>query len=176
MTKLTTLMKAVLVLGAGLFVTNSAWAAADAAARQKAEAEVREAVNAFAKAYTGTNVDPYFAFYADDLAFASGPGGWGTKQAYYESWKTGVAAGGGVSSATPTDVRVQVGPSADAAIASYHLKAVRRKPREGQDPNVTYNFTVAWFKINNQWKVQSIAFTTANADAKGPVQAVGKAN
>ena len=163
MNRLRSTSQAVLIIGATILV------GAYAHARQgggTAEREVRETMAQYAAAYGGNDVDKYLSFFADDLT-----AWWGTrgrldeptpKARYMKTWPESVKGGGGYHSCVLADLRVQAGPSADAAVSSYRLECVRRSPPAGQQPPVTYEMTAVLFKRSGAWKIVHWNWRTQN--------------
>ena len=73
----------------------------------------------------------YFSFYAPDLTWW-GPGGRSDKDSYHKMWTESVKTTGGLASAENSDLRIQVSPGGDLAVASYLLKVARKNP--GTEP------------------------------------------
>ncbi len=123
-----------------------------------AEAQVRAAVVAFNDAYQRNDLDAYFAFYAGDatLIFDSGRV---VLDDYRKDWYQLVADGGAVLSNDVSDVQIRLGPSGDAAVASYRLEVRTRYP----DGTIVVEYaweTEAWFRSDLGWRIAHLQYTT----------------
>lgn len=149
-------LKALLILTSGMLIAPAAFA--NAAAQKKAEREVTQAVHELNAAYASEDVDKYFSYYAENMDKCCGRGGWDTKQNYYKTWKEMVASGNGLAKAEARDLRVQVSPKGDAAIAAFKLHCERLKTAEGQSPTITYHMTQVWMHRNGKWEISNITY------------------
>jgi ketosteroid isomerase-like protein len=120
---------------------------------KSAEAEVYAAINAFNDAYATNDVEGYFGHYTDDATlYFSG-----------EEWTALVDAGGGVEKNDESDVRVQLMPGGETAVATYFIDNASRSP-EGET-SVTKAFeTAVWQKIDGEWKIVSLHYTEIAPD------------
>jgi ketosteroid isomerase-like protein len=125
--------------------------AASTGQEQNVEQEIRELVLQFNKDYEENNLEPYFAHYADDLT-QWWPEGRVTLTQYKKQWQELIASGGGVEQNVVSDLRVQVGPSGDTAVASYKVDVVTRTP-EGKRNMESAMETDVWFKRNGRWQI-----------------------
>lgn len=120
-------------------------------------AEVRAAVHAFNEAYANDEVEAYFDHYADGaLVFF-----YGARQdlsAYHEEWAKMITAGGGVVRNELSDVRIQVMPGDEVAIASYFVDYAMRTP-DGEVAESKGFDSEVWQKIDGEWKVVSLHYT-----------------
>lgn len=121
------------------------------------EAEIRAATTAFNDAYVGNDVEAYFAYYADDpLIYFSGDRQ--DVDAYHAQWAEMVAAGGAVVKSDQSDLRIQVMPGGEVAIASYFVDYALR----GRDGNVSASKgfeTEVWQKIDGEWKIVNLHYS-----------------
>jgi ketosteroid isomerase-like protein len=126
-------------------------AAAPASAAAVAEREVAEAVKACNRAYAANDLAAYWAFYAPDLTqwFATGRVDLPT---YRRDWEKFVAEGGRVEAAEVEDLVIQVGPSADAAVASYRLR-VRTRGTDGKLTDEAMHESDVLFKRDGRWLI-----------------------
>lgn len=152
-------MRRLLNLALALFVFASAPVALSS---PDAMAQVREAVVAFNDAYQRNDLDTYFAFYADDatLIFDSGRV---VLDDYRKDWYQLIADGGGVESNVVSDIQIRLGPSGDAAVASYQLEVRTRYP----DDTIVIEYaweTEAWFHSGDGWQIAHLQYTTQPAD------------
>jgi ketosteroid isomerase-like protein len=127
------------------------------------EQQIRDAITQFTTAYGVNDLDKYFSYYADDMTWF-GPngnrneaGGNKPKANYQSSYPESVKRNGGLAGSKVTDLRVQVSPQGDAAIASYRLDVTRKNPAPTATPprpaTISYAMTAALFKRGNEWKV-----------------------
>ncbi len=122
-----------------------------------AEAEVRAAVAAFNGAYATNDVEGYFSHYTDDATLYF----YGARQkvaAYHEEWSAMVDAGGAVEKNDLSDVRVQVLPGDEVAVASYFVDYVSRSP-EGERVGARAFESDVWQKIDGEWKIVNLHYT-----------------
>jgi ketosteroid isomerase-like protein len=129
---------------------------------KSAEAEVYAAINAFNDAYATNDVEGYFGHYTDDATLYFS----GARQKvadYHEEWTALVDAGGGVEKNDESDVRVQLMPGGETAVATYFIDNASRSP-EGET-SVTKAFeTAVWQKIDGEWKIVSLHYTEIAPD------------
>jgi ketosteroid isomerase-like protein len=135
-----------------------------------AEQEVRNLITQFTTAYGVNDLDKYFSYYADDMTWWGPNGsrneadGKTPKANYQKSWPESVARSGGLAGSKVSDLRVQVSPQGDAAIASYRLDVVRKNPAPDATPprpaNIAYEMTAALFKRGNDWKIVHFHYQT----------------
>ena len=141
-----------------------------------AEQQVRDAITKFANAYGVNDLDTYFALYADDMTWFGPNGnrneadGLKPKANYQKSYPESVKRSGGLASSKVTDLRVQVSPQGDAAIASYRLDVVRKNPAPEATPprpaNITYAMSAVLFKQGNDWKIVHFHYQNVPQPAK----------
>jgi ketosteroid isomerase-like protein len=125
--------------------------------REAAEREVRDTVTRLVAAYGANDLETYFSFFADDMTVWWGTSGRNDrptpKAAYVKGWPEFVKKTGGHESCRVADLRIQPAPSADAAVASYELTCVFKKPPSADGREATYEITEAFFKRNGAWQV-----------------------
>jgi ketosteroid isomerase-like protein len=145
----------------GLFaLTFSLSAAADHHA--STDAEVIAAVEAFNAAYANNEVDAYFDFYAPDASVYF----YGERQdlgAYRDEWAAMVAAGGSVEKNELSDLRVQVMPGGDVAVASYFVDYRLRLPDEEISASRAFESEV-WRKTDGEWKLVHLHYSEIPED------------
>lgn len=120
-------------------------------------AELHAAIKAFDHAYATNDVETYFSFYADDATVYFS----GARQdvdAYHEEWTALMEAGGGVEKNEMSDLRVQVMPSADVAIATSFIDNRTRYP-DGTTVTIKAFETDVWQKIDGAWKIVSLHYS-----------------
>jgi len=117
-------------------------------------ADLHAAIKAFDHAYANNDVEGYFSFYADDATVYFG----GARQdiaAYHEMWTGLMKADGGVELNEMSDLRVQVMPSGDVAIATSFIDN-RTRAADGAKTTSKAFETDVWQKIDGQWKIISL--------------------
>ena len=119
--------------------------------------EVRDAVEALTKAYGANDIPGYFSYYAPELTWW-GPGGRSDKEAYLKSWTESVKSTGGLASAAIEDLRIQVAPHNDLAVASYLLKVTRKTPTDTRPANVNYEMSPTLIKRDGKWQIVHLHF------------------
>jgi ketosteroid isomerase-like protein len=127
------------------------------AAAPSPEQQIRDAEKAVNDAYAANDLPTYFSFYAPDLR-ALYPEGPTTLPEYIKSWTATINGGARITSFIYKDMVVQVGPSGDAAVASYLATAQQRNA----DKTVTtenFNETDVWFKRDGAWKIVEIQYS-----------------
>lgn len=127
------------------------------AASQDVAETIREAVLDFNLAYERNDLDAYFGYYADDCTLWFDTGRVELED-YREEWYELEASGGGVETATVSDLRVRVSPSRDTAVATYVLDVVTRY---GDGRRVTERAweTDVWFLTDGEWKIVHIHYS-----------------
>jgi ketosteroid isomerase-like protein len=121
------------------------------------EAEVREAVQAFNSAYADGEVDTYFSYYADD-AFVYFYGARQDLAAYHQEWSAMVEAGGAVEMNELSDIRVQVMPGGEVAVATYFVDYRLRTPDGELSASRAFESEV-WRKIDGEWKIVNLHYS-----------------
>src|SRR5262245_23952885 len=96
------------------------------AVQQSTVSEIEKLEAAFNGAYEKNELDAYFSYYADDVTmwFESGRV---TLADYKKEWYALIKGGGGVEKNTLSDVRVQVSPGGDTAVATYAVDVLTRQ-------------------------------------------------
>lgn len=123
-----------------------------------AEDQIRRLEIEFNQAYERNELDKYFSYYADDVTLWF-PGGRETLEGYKKEWYGLIGGGGGVEKNEISDMRVQVGPSGDTAIATYAVDVVTR----GTDGKKTKEHAVetdVWFKRGSSWKLVHVNYNS----------------
>ena len=121
------------------------------------EAEVRDAVEAFNSAYANGEVDTYFSYYADGAMVYF----YGARQdlaAYHDEWAEMVEAGGVVEKNELSDIRVQVMPGGDVAVASYFVDYRLRAPDGEISASKAFESEV-WRKSDGEWKIINLHYS-----------------
>ena len=121
------------------------------------EAEIRATEEAFNGAYAANEVDTYFSYYADDATLYF----YGARQNvadYHEEWTAIVDAGGAVEKNELSDLRVQVMPGGNVAIATFFID-YRLRSADGKLSAARAYETDVWQKIDGKWKVVSLHYS-----------------
>ena len=113
--------------------------------------EIEKLVVAFNQAYERNDLEEYFSYYADDVTqwFESGRA---DLAGYKKSWYELIQAGGGVEKNALSDIRVQVSPAGDAAVATYAVDIVTRQA-DGTKVKERAFETDVWYKRDGKWKI-----------------------
>ncbi len=128
-----------------------------AAHHESAEAEVNAAVVAFNEAYASNDVESYFSNYTDDATLYF----FGARQdvaVYHKEWSEMIGAGGGVEKNDISDLRVQVMPGDEVAVATYFVDNVSRSP-DGETTMAKAFESDVWQKIDGRWQIVSLHYT-----------------
>ena len=119
--------------------------------------DLHAAIKAFDHAYATNDVETYFSFYADDATVYF----YGARQdvaAYHELWTALMEAGGGVELNEMSDLKVQVMPCGDVAIATSFVDNRTCDP-DGTKSTVKAFETDVWQKIDGDWKIISLHYS-----------------
>jgi ketosteroid isomerase-like protein len=126
----------------------------------EANAELHAAIVAFDRAYATNDVDLYFSLYADDATVYVGGGERVDMVAYRKMWVELMGAGGGVERNDMSDLKVQVMPGGEVAIATSFINN-RTRAADGSKTTSRAFETDVWQKINGQWKIVSLHYSDA---------------
>jgi ketosteroid isomerase-like protein len=120
--------------------------------------EIEKLEAAFNGAYERNQLDEYFSYYADDatLWFESGRVNLAD---YKKDWYALIKGGGGVEKNTLSDVRVQVSPGGDSAIATYAIDVLTRQA-DGKKTKEKAWETDVWFKRDGKWKLVHVHYNS----------------
>ena len=121
------------------------------------EQEVRDVINKLTQAYGANDIEGYFSWYAPDLTWW-GPGGRSDRESYRTRWTASVERTGGLESAETSDLRIQVAPAGDLAVASYLLTVTNRDPGANRPANVTYQMSPMLIKRDGSWTIVHLHF------------------
>jgi ketosteroid isomerase-like protein len=126
-----------------------------------AEAEVRKVIADYNAAYEKNDLDTYFRAFAPDLTqwFPSGRVDLPT---YRADWTKTIQSGSRNEKVEVRDLRVQVSPSADAAVATYILRVTFRSAK-GQVSTEDNQETDVLFKRNGAWTIVHVNYAPARA-------------
>ncbi|MEX2494640.1 MAG: nuclear transport factor 2 family protein [Woeseia sp.] len=126
------------------------------------EEEIRTLVVEFNESYLQNELDKYFSFYADDatLWFNSGRS---TLKSYRDSWYELIESGGGVRKNAISDIRIQMSPAGDAAIATYQVEVQTEYPGNRLSSQQA-NETDIWFKTADGWRISHVHYTSSSGE------------
>lgn len=149
------LMAVVCVMTVGLASPARAQSAATA------EAEVRKVIADYNAAYEKNDLDTYFKAFAPDLTqwFPSGRVDLPT---YRADWTKTIQSGAKNEKVEVRDLRVQLSPSGDAAIATYLLRVTFRSAK-GTVSTEDNQETDVLFKRNGAWTIVHVNYAPAKA-------------
>jgi ketosteroid isomerase-like protein len=122
-----------------------------------AEEEVRGVISKLTQTYGANDIEGYFSLYAPDLTWW-GPSGRSDRASYLERWTASVERTGGLASAETSDLRIQVSPSGDLAVASYLLTVTNRNPGENRPAGATYQMSPTLIKRDGGWTIVHLHF------------------
>ncbi len=142
----------------------AALATSVSAAPLSPEQQIRTLEDQVNAAYAANDLATYFTFYADDLR-ALYPDGPTTLPAYRTEWTAFIKGGGAIVSFADSDMRVQVSPKGDSAVASYLATVATRTPGKGVSTS-RFSETDVWFKRAGQWKIVEIHYSENPAPPK----------
>ena len=122
------------------------------------EDEIRALVVEFNDAYLQNNLDKYFDFYANDatLWFNSGRS---LLTSYRDSWYKLIDSGGGVRKNTISDIKIQMSPGGDTAIATYQVEVQTAYPGNKLSSQKAHE-TDVWFKTADGWRISHVHYTS----------------
>ena len=124
--------------------------------------ELHAAIKAFDHAYANNDVEKYFSLYADDATAYFGDGRVDIA-AYHKMWIELMAAGGGVELNTMSDLKVQIMPGGDTAIATSFVDNRTRAPDGTKSISKAFE-TDVWQKMDGQWKIVSLHYSVIAAE------------
>jgi len=122
-----------------------------------AETEIHDLEVKINSSYAANDLTAYFAAYAPDFTQWL-PEGRTDLAAYRREWTEYIAAGNRVQSAEFSDLHIQVGPSQDAAVASYLLH-VKTKLADGRITEEDNQETDVFFKRDGVWKIVELHYS-----------------
>ncbi|MGA9978473.1 MAG: DUF4440 domain-containing protein [Candidatus Sulfotelmatobacter sp.] len=125
----------------------------------QAEKEILDLEQKMNASYAANDLPSYFAYYSPDLTQWLPEGRTDLPQ-YEKMWTAFIKSGGGVESVQLSDMHVQIGPSADTAVASYLLR-VKARSAKGVESDENFQESDVWFKRNGEWKVVHLHYSPA---------------
>jgi ketosteroid isomerase-like protein len=125
------------------------------------EREITRLEQVWNDAYGANELPKYFSYYAGNpiLVFYNKR----TTLADYSKEWTEATKTEPLESAKISDLKIQLGPSGNAAIASYQLD-VRTRHADGKTTLEHAFETDVWFKRNNVWRVYAVHYSTWSAN------------
>jgi ketosteroid isomerase-like protein len=126
--------------------------------------QIRVLEDEISAVYAANDLPRYFAYYADDLR-ALFPEGHTDLPGYKASWTDFIKGGGAILAFTYSDLKVQVAPGENAAVASYRAKVRTRYPDKGAVDEV-YDETDVFFRRDGKWRIVEIHYSPVAAPAK----------
>lgn len=145
-------------------VSSAAAQSADAAA----EREVRAVIAAYNADYARNDLDAYFRAFAPDLTQWF-PQGRVDLPSYRASWTKYIGSGNKVEAAEVRDLRVQVGPSGDSAVATYVLRVTTRSAK-GVVATEDNQETDVLFKRGGAWSIVHVNYAPSRVQPGKPGQ------
>ncbi len=124
-----------------------------------AEQEVRAVIADYNAAYGRNDLDAYFKAFAPDLTQWF-PSGRVDKASYQASWSKYIGAGNKIEKVEVRDLRVQIGPAGDAAVATYILRVTTR-PVKGAVETEDNQETDVLFKRAGAWTIVHVNYAPA---------------
>lgn len=157
MTTRTLMSSFAVVVGLTTALLPTAYAAADTGA---VEREITQLEQVWNDAYGANDLPKYFGYYSENplLVFYNKRT---TLADYQKEWTTATKTEP-VQAAKISDLKIEIGPSADTAVASYQL-AVSTKHADGK-VTVEHAFEMdVWFKQKSGWRVSAVHYSVAAA-------------
>jgi len=146
------LMIGMMLLALALPATAGQSSATPAAAEQ----EVRAFIASYNAAYGRNDLDAYFQSFAPDLTQWY-PSGRVDLQSYEASWRKYIGAGNRLEGVEVRDLQVQMGPSGDAAVATYVLRVTERTAK-GEVSTEDNQETDVLFKRAGRWVIVHVNY------------------
>jgi len=119
-------------------------------------ADLEEKING---AYAANDLPAYFSYYAPDFSQWL-PEGRTDLPTYQRDWTRFIQSGARVESATFSDLKIQIGPSDDTAVASYLLH-VRIRSAKGQISEEDNQESDVFFKREGVWQIIFLHYSPA---------------
>jgi len=121
-----------------------------------AEQDVRAFIARYNADYAKNDLEAYFRAFASDLTQWF-PQGRVDLPSYRASWTKYIGAGNKVEAAEVRDLRVQVGPSGDSAVATYVLRVTTRTAK-GEVSTEDNQETDVLFKRGGAWSIVHVNY------------------
>lgn len=153
-----------LLIGLILLTSPLPAAAGQASAQASAaEQEVRAFIAGYNAAYGRNDLDAYFPSFAPDLTQWY-PSGRVDLPSYEASWRKYIGAGNRLEGVEVRDLRVQIGPSGDAAVATYLLRVTERSAK-GEVSTEDNQETDVLFKRGGRWVIVHVNYAPVRKPA-----------
>ncbi|HMI53713.1 MAG TPA: nuclear transport factor 2 family protein [Candidatus Saccharimonadales bacterium] len=150
-------MKAILLVSTLLLLAVSGLLSRQPSPPESAQKEIQDLEVKINASYAANDLTAYFAAYAPDFTQWL-PEGRTDLAAYKQEWTRYIAAGNRIQSAEFSDLHIQVGPSQDAAVASYLLH-VKTKLADGRITEEDNQETDVFFKREGVWKIVELHYS-----------------
>ena len=147
--------RGILVLAGALLVTGTAGTSVSKPTT-KTEEEIRGLEQKMNEAYAKNDLQGYFSYYAPDFTQWL-PDGRSDLDRYKRESQAYVSGGNSIQAAEVREMVLRVGPSEDAAVASYVLH-VKSKGSDGTITEQDSQETDVWFKRGGAWKVVALHY------------------
>lgn len=147
------------LLGVLMVIAPVVSAAQSGAAAAAAEKEVRAFIESYNAAYGRNDLDAYFKSFALDLTQWF-PSGRVDLPSYQASWRKYIGAGNRLEKVEVRDLRVQLDPTLDAAVATYLLRVTTRSAK-GEVSTEDNQETDVLFKRNGAWTLVHVNYAPA---------------
>ncbi len=125
------------------------------------EQDVSAAEVAVNAAYANNDVARYFSYYSPHL-FAFFPDGSFDYGRYKTYWTAFIKGGGRVEKLALSGMTIQVGPSGDAAVASYLVDIRVGGPGASPSDSGHFQETDTWFREQAGWKIVAVQYSHAD--------------
>lgn len=136
-------------------------ARAQSGAAATGETEVRKVIADYNAAYEKNDLDTYFKAFAPDLTQWF-PSGRVDLASYRASWSKTIAAGNRNEKVEVRDLRIQMSPAADAAVATYILRVTFRSAK-GVVTTEDNQETDVLFKRDGAWTIVHVNYAPAKS-------------
>jgi ketosteroid isomerase-like protein len=123
------------------------------------EQEIRELETKINAAYAANDLPTYFSYYAADFTQWL-PEGRTDLPAYQKQWTEFIEGGARVEADSLSDMRIQIGPTGDTAVASYILH-VRTRDAKGKVSEEDNQESDVFFKRGGVWKIVFLHYSPA---------------
>lgn len=134
-------------------------AAAQGGPGAAAEKEVRAFIESYNAAYGRNDLDAYFKSFAPDVTQWF-PSGRVDLPSYQASWRKYIGAGNRLEKVEVRDLRVQLDPTLDTAVATYLLRVTTRSAK-GEVTTDDNQETDVLFKRNGAWTLVHVNYAPA---------------
>ena len=156
MKRIKTAIAALGAAGALAILATTGHAKAQAKTPEEQVRALEEKINA---EYEANDLPKYFSYYADDFTQYL-PEGRTDLPEYKKMWTEYIGSGNRILKETISDMHIQMGPSGDAAVASYLLH-VRTRLKDGKITDEDNQESDVFFKRNGEWKIVFLHYSPA---------------